>query len=65
MLTIVLTYRNRDLKIAKKCLDSIQNQTIKEFKLVLIDYGSDKNCANGLKKLVKNYTFIKLILLKK
>jgi hypothetical protein len=61
MITIVLTYRNRDLSIVKKCLDSLQNQTQKGFGLILVDYGSEAVFANQLNDLVQNYTFIKLI----
>lgn len=61
MITIVLTYRNRDLRIVKNCLDSLQNQTEKSFEVILVDYGSEALIANQLAVLVTNYTFIKLI----
>ena len=61
MITIVLTYRNRDLNIVKKCLDSLQNQTTNNFEVVLVDYGSTEYFSDELAKLVKSYNFIKLI----
>ena len=61
MISIVLTYRNRDLSIVKKCLDSLQNQTQKNFSIILVDYGSEAIFAKQLTVLVANYTFIKLI----
>ena len=33
MLTIVITNRNRDLRIVKNCLDSLQNQLNKDLGL--------------------------------
>lgn len=61
MITIVLTYRNRDLSIVKKCLDSLSVQTSKDFYVVLVDYGSDETFKEKLKKCVIDYDFIKLI----
>ena len=61
MTTIILTYRNRDLSIVKKCLDSLLVQTSKDFSVVLVDYGSDETFKDELKKCIVNYDFIKLI----
>lgn len=61
MLTLVLTYRNRDLNVVQKCLDSLQHQTNNNFKVILVDYGSAENYADGLSKIISNYSFIKLI----
>lgn len=61
MITLVLTYRNRDLRLVENCLNSLKNQTNKVFKVVLVDYGSVANYRNELETLVKNYSFIQLI----
>lgn len=61
MITLVLTYRNRDLRLVKNCLNSLDRQTNKEFKVVLVDYGSVANYRSELETLVKNYSFIQLI----
>jgi DNA-binding protein Fis len=61
MITLVLTYRNRDLRIVKKCLDSLNLQSLHLFHVVLVDYGSEAVFANPLKELVKDYDFIQLI----
>ncbi|MDO5981665.1 glycosyltransferase [Flavivirga spongiicola] len=61
MITIVLTYRNRNLNIVKKCFDSLLNQTNKHFKIVLVDYGSIESYKNRLVKLVEKCAFIELI----
>lgn len=61
MITLVLTNRNRDLLIVKNCLDSLNQQTHKDFKVFLIDYGSEINYLQLLKKLVSNYKFIDFI----
>lgn len=57
MITIALTYRDRDLNIITTCLESIKNQTSKEFEVVLVDYGSKE----PIDELVQAYTFIKLV----
>jgi len=61
MLTLAITYRNRDLIIVKKCLDSLNIQTDKNFIVHLVDYGSNNNFSLALNNLVKNYSFIELI----
>ena len=61
MMIIALTYRNRSISLVKKCLDSLNNQTDKNFIVYLVDYGSNKHFSLGLKSLVKNYSFIELI----
>lgn len=61
MITLVITNRNRDLRIVKNCLDSLQNQWSKNFKLFLVDYGSNELYCGSLKELVKKYTFLNFI----
>lgn len=61
MITLVLTYRNRDLESVKQCLDSLANQVFSEFVIYLVDYGSNKKYSFGLERVVKDYTFIELI----
>lgn len=57
----MLTYRNRDLQIVENCLSSLAEQTIKTFKVVLVDYGSVEDYKNKLSLLVSKYSFIELI----
>ena len=61
MISLVLTYRNRDLKIVKKSLDSFKEQSLNLFKVILVDYGSEADFTNSLKELVRIYDFIQLI----
>jgi glycosyltransferase involved in cell wall biosynthesis len=61
MITIALTYRNKDLRIVKNCLDSLAEQSYKNFKVILVDYGSDESFANPLIELVNQFHFIELI----
>ncbi|SFD02642.1 glycosyltransferase family 2 protein [Algibacter pectinivorans] len=61
MITIVLTYRDRDLTIVKKCLDALGRQSSSGFNVVLVDYGSQIDFAEALSVLVKKYSFIKII----
>lgn len=61
MITIILTYRNRNLYIVKNCLESLAKQSNPDFEVLLVDYGSVNPYKNDLKDLVSNYTFIKLL----
>jgi glycosyltransferase involved in cell wall biosynthesis len=61
MITLVLTNRNRDLRIVKNCLDSLKNQSIQDFNCILVDYGSDKNYGIALQELLIRYPNIEII----
>lgn len=61
MITIAITYRNRDQRIVENCLDSLKNQSNLAFKVVLIDYGSEESYAFSLNKLMVDYPFVELI----
>ncbi|WP_433833667.1 glycosyltransferase family 2 protein [Flavobacterium anhuiense] len=61
MITLVLTNRNRNLHIVKKCLDSLEQQTEKDFKLFFVDYGSDEEYFLELEKLIFEYSKILFI----
>ncbi|GAA4883821.1 hypothetical protein GCM10023311_02600 [Flaviramulus aquimarinus] len=60
-ITITLTYRDRDLSIVKKCLDSLKVQTLNDFKVILVDYGSLVEYAEAIEILAKKYSFIEFI----
>tara|TARA_R110002124_G_scaffold287089_1_gene470318 strand:+ start:94385 stop:95452 length:1068 start_codon:yes stop_codon:yes gene_type:complete len=61
LITLVLTYRNRDLRIAENCLNSLAGQSVKDFRVILVDYGSDPEFADAIAKTVAKFDFIKLI----
>mgnify|MGYP003584675920 CR=1 FL=1 len=62
MITLVLTNRDRDLRIVQKCLNSLSLQSSKEFKVFVIDYGSEEHYLEKLKELIKGFTFVELII---
>lgn len=55
--SIIVGYRNRDLGRVKHSLDSLLAQTLKDFELIFIDYGSDLPLASEVRDLVKKYSF--------
>ncbi|WP_417887309.1 glycosyltransferase family 2 protein [Zunongwangia sp.] len=61
MLSLVLTYRNRDLEIVKRCLASLKMQTDKAFRVFLINYGSSDTFTVEIERLVKLYDFLDYI----
>ena len=61
MITVVLTNRNRDLKSVKRCLTSLNNQSNKQFKLVVVDYGSKNKNLQMLRCLIEEFPEIELI----
>jgi len=61
LITIVLTYRNRDTPILEKCLKSLDNQTQKTFKVVLVNYGSNELYTNAIKNIESDYEFLSVM----
>ena len=61
MLTLVLTNRNRDLRIVNNCLNSLKNQTNQAFNCILVDYGSDDIYVEQLKNLLAEHTEITFV----
>jgi len=56
-LTIVIGFRNRDIERVKRCLDSLERQTMTAFRLVFVDYGSARPAAEEVERLVCQYPF--------
>lgn len=61
MITVIYPYRNRDLVRIKYSLDSLAKQSIKNFKVLLVDYGSELKKSNAVKELLLNYKFVRYI----
>ena len=61
MLTLVLTNRNRDLRIVKNCLESLSAQTNNEFELFFVDYGSDSKYLIQLAELIVKFPKVQFI----
>ncbi len=62
MISIVLTNRDRDLRIVKTSLKSLSLQSDKEFKVFLVDYGSKPDYIQDLKEVIKEFIFVELII---
>lgn len=62
MFTLVLTYRNRDLRIVKNCLDSLAIQSSSDFSVILVDYGSEPEFSAVLQIMCKTYDFVSLLM---
>lgn len=57
-LSLVFSYRNREYERVKRCLDSLANQSDKNFKVIFVDYGTESTLAAQIKELVSSYDFI-------
>lgn len=58
MISVIYTYRDKDLNRVKKSLDSLKNQTSLNFEVIFIDYGSKIPYSTELKNLLSNYNFV-------
>ena len=61
MITLVLTNRERDLRLVKNSLQSLHNQTCSDYVLFLVDYGSSQVYKSELKNVLKSYPQVKYI----
>lgn len=59
MLSIIYPYRNRDLSHVQNSLESLRDQSSKEFEVFFVDYGSSLEISKKAEDLCKKYTFIK------
>lgn len=57
--TIVYTFRNRDIVRVKRTLDSMALQSDMDFTMLFIDYGTTAALANEVRLLVERYSFVK------
>jgi len=61
MLTILYPYRNREAERVKRSLDSLTAQSSSNFRVLLVDYGSNIDSASAIKELVSRYSFVTYI----
>ena len=59
--SIITAFRNRDAQRVKNSLDSLAKQTIQDFELIFVDYGSDEPVSETIKPIVKTYSFAKYV----
>lgn len=57
MITVLYPYRNRELSRVKRSLDSLCKQNCQDFKVLLVDYGSEFAIAESVKELLSEYDF--------
>jgi hypothetical protein len=55
MITILFTYRDKDITRVKNSLLSLQNQSTDLFEVLFVDYGSQTNYSNSLKELLEEF----------
>ena len=58
-ISIIIGFRNRDIQRVKYALDSLAVQSLKDFELIFIDYGSDIPLAKQVEALFGEYDFVK------
>lgn len=57
MITILYPYRDRELSRLKRSLDSLSKQSQPDFKVLLVDYGSEFKMAESVEGLLITYDF--------
>jgi hypothetical protein len=57
-LTLLFTYRNRELERVRIAMDSLVAQSDSNFSVLFIDYGSSLSHSAALQELLVNYSFV-------
>ena len=57
VITLIFGYKNRETIRVKRCLDSLDAQRNKNFRVLFVDYGSNSQLSSSVKKLVNSYSF--------
>ena len=60
-LSIIYSFRNRDVEIVKTSLDSLKEQTYQGFEVIFVDFGSDYDCLKKVRDLLQQYSFVRLL----
>jgi len=58
MLILIYPYRNRNIERVKRSLESLENQTVSDFSVVFVDYGSELEISSAIETLLENYDFV-------
>ena len=59
--TFIFPFRDRDILRVEKCLESLKSQTISNFTVFLVDFGSREELRKELSPLISRYSFCHLI----
>ena len=59
MLSIIYSHRNRDLMRIERSLRSLHEQSVKDFEVYFVDYGSEKELADEISLLLTKFNFVK------
>lgn len=60
-LTIIYANRNKDLALIKASLSSLDRQDNKNFEVIFVDYGSDKNKIPLIHDILAEFCFVKFV----
>ncbi len=57
--SFVVPYRNREVARVKNCLQSIQNQSITDFEIIFVDYGSEVEIQKEIAQLCQQFSSLR------
>lgn len=61
LLSLIISFRNRDMARVQRCLHSLAAQTFTDFELLFVDYGSDATLAQSVGAFVEQFDFCRYI----
>lgn len=60
-LSLIFSYRNRNVERVSRCLQSLANQQDGSFKVIFVDYGTEEPLRSEIETLVSKFDFIEYI----
>lgn len=61
VLSLVVVYRDRDMPRARRFLDSLKKQSVHNFELIFVDYGSRLEYQQELQTFLPEYSFVQYV----
>ena len=61
LVTFIYIFRNRETDRVRNSLNSLAQQTQKNFEVIFVDYGSDSNQKQEIESLVKSFSFCRYV----
>ena len=58
-ISIIYAYRDRDIERIRCSMESLKLQKFQDFEVIFVDYGSDREKAVELERLLEDYRFVK------
>jgi glycosyltransferase involved in cell wall biosynthesis len=60
-ISVLIPYRGRNKEVVKNCLEALQNQSLSDYEVILLDYGSTQGVSEKIETLCTHYSKVRYI----